>query len=340
MNPAQTTTPETPLDDLSKLSAVEIDALPFGYIALAADGTVRRYNRYESDLARTDPRQVLGQNFFRDVAPCTRVQEFEGRFESFVADHDGPRSLAFDFEFRFRHGTQKVAVRFVRSPLEREVIVTVNRRRDLALPALAEIRTDPTRGTFSDADGGNVVACGADFWLALDSLFADRGDGERAHRLRQLGRTWADRHLDRAEALVQERRGKALREIELQEALETLSGSLAVVGLGRFDAELSHRRQGLLVVDHNDSPFAAALDEREGARCDLLAGLHAGFFSYLAGRELDGREVACAGHPHETCRFVVGSAVRLSRFFDEAAGSEDQALRESIAAGRETIDAA
>ena len=61
-------------DDLSRLSPSEIDALPFGYIALAPDGTIRKYNRYEADLARRDPQDVLGRNFFTEVAPCTQVR--------------------------------------------------------------------------------------------------------------------------------------------------------------------------------------------------------------------------------------------------------------------------
>ena len=104
-------------DDLSKLTAAEIDALPFGYIALAPDGTIRKYNRYEADLARKNPREVLGRSFFREVAPCTQVQEFEGRFRDFANGVTAEPSLFFEFEFGFRHGRQNVRIGLVRSPL-------------------------------------------------------------------------------------------------------------------------------------------------------------------------------------------------------------------------------
>src|SRR5688500_6737309 len=97
-------------DDLSALTAAEIDSLSFGYIGRAPDGTVRKYIRFEADLARKDPREVLGRNFFRDVAPCTQVQEFEGRFRDFAAADSTATSLTFDFEFGFRHGTQMVRI--------------------------------------------------------------------------------------------------------------------------------------------------------------------------------------------------------------------------------------
>lgn len=314
------------IDDLSNLSAPEIDALPFGYIALAPDGTVRKYNRYEADLARKDPREVLGRNFFTDVAPCTQVHDFEGRFREFVEAEGGPPTLSFDFLFRFRHGTQKVHVGFVRSPLKKEVIVTVNRRRDKSLAVSAELTAEPARGILRNAAEQRVVTCGDDFWHVLESLFEGRGATERAAGLHRMGRAWARRHLHRVEALVQREHGKALREVELQVALEALSGSLGAQGLGLFDVDFQHRKDGLMVVEHRHSPFAAALDgghsgDGHHAACHLLAGLHAGFFSHLAGRELVAREVQCSRRPEEPCRLVVGTEERLRRL----AGSRDGA---------------
>ena len=70
------------IDDLSD---AELDALAFGVIALDEEGTVLRYNLYESRLARLDRNQVVGRNFFDDVAPCTRIEAFQGRFRAFAA---------------------------------------------------------------------------------------------------------------------------------------------------------------------------------------------------------------------------------------------------------------
>ena len=64
----------------------ELDALPFGVIALDRDGFVLRYNLYESRLARLDRNQVVGRNFFDEIAPCTRNEAFQGRFRALVAD--------------------------------------------------------------------------------------------------------------------------------------------------------------------------------------------------------------------------------------------------------------
>ena len=119
-------------DRLCELSNEEIDALPFGYMALDNSGTVLRYNRWEAELARLDAKSQIGKNFFREVAPCTQVQEFEGAFRVFATSRPVPEPISFDFAFKFRHGLQQVRIGFIRSGLTAAVIVTINRQRDIA----------------------------------------------------------------------------------------------------------------------------------------------------------------------------------------------------------------
>ena len=83
---------------LAEMSRAELDALPYGAIRLSPFGTVLSYNATEARLAGRVPEQVLGRNFFRDVAPCTDVQEFHGQFTSLVR---GGRSIFHEFSFDF-----------------------------------------------------------------------------------------------------------------------------------------------------------------------------------------------------------------------------------------------
>lgn len=321
-------------DALLDLSAAEIDALPFGYVALAPDGTVRKYNRYEADLARKDPKQVLGKNFFREVAPCTQVQDFEGRFREFAAGEiEGP-TLTFDFEFAFRHGNQRVRIGFVRTPLDKEIIMTVNRVRDLGLSVSADLDFAAGEGRLTDVSGQPVVALNEDFWSSLNDLYSDREPAERHAHLHQLGLRWGLQHALRVEGFVQRQHGLTLREAELQMALECLSGSVGVLGLGRFDVDLGYRERGLLLVEHRFSPFVRFFSNWDGERCSVLAGLHAGFLSYVSGRSLVAREVCCSRAPEEPCRFFVGTARRIERLFEAAAGSADAHLVKALGEGR------
>jgi photoactive yellow protein len=111
---------------LFDLSETEIDDLPFGLIAVDPDGTIEQYNSYESRLARLSKDRVIGRNFFTDVAPCTAVRDFQGRFERFVAeDGDGAESFAFLFKFPF--GVQHVDITFLRSSKSRAIKILINR---------------------------------------------------------------------------------------------------------------------------------------------------------------------------------------------------------------------
>lgn len=62
------------------LTEDQLDTLPVGMIQLDRAGTVLKFNQTESSLARVEKAETIGRSFFDEVAPCTRVQEFYGRF--------------------------------------------------------------------------------------------------------------------------------------------------------------------------------------------------------------------------------------------------------------------
>ena len=95
---------------VSRLGPAELDGLPYGLICLDAQGRVVHYNDTESRLARLPKDRVVGRNVFADVAPCTRVREFEGEFFDLVRDPSRVRVKSFDFVFRFGHSEQHVSI--------------------------------------------------------------------------------------------------------------------------------------------------------------------------------------------------------------------------------------
>jgi photoactive yellow protein len=94
------------------LSEPELDALPFGIIVLSGDGTVLAYNHAEEALAGRQARDVIGRNFFTEVAPCTSVQTFQGEFRIFCLGTASSRT--FQFTFRFPSGSVRVQIVFLR----------------------------------------------------------------------------------------------------------------------------------------------------------------------------------------------------------------------------------
>jgi photoactive yellow protein len=87
------------------LSEDELDGLPVGMIQLDLTGTVLRFNQTEAELARVDKSDALGKSFFDEVAPCTKVQDFYGRFVEGVERRN--LHTVFPYEFRFRDGRRK-----------------------------------------------------------------------------------------------------------------------------------------------------------------------------------------------------------------------------------------
>ncbi len=95
---------------VAQLTPDKLDGLPYGLITLDARGRVIHYNDTESRLVGLPKDRVIGRNFFREIAPCTRIREFEGRFNELAADPFGVRVHSFDFIFKFARGEQHVSV--------------------------------------------------------------------------------------------------------------------------------------------------------------------------------------------------------------------------------------
>ena len=96
------------LADVATMSDTDLDQLPFGAIRLDHTGKVLSFNRREADLTGRDPKKVIGRNFFTEVAPCTNVQTFAGRFREGVATKD--LHIIFPYRFDFEMAPRDVTV--------------------------------------------------------------------------------------------------------------------------------------------------------------------------------------------------------------------------------------
>lgn len=89
-----------PVENLHSLDAQALDALPWGTVVLDSEGVVLEYNAAEERLAGTSRGNAIGRRFFQEVAPCTSVREFGGRFAEMVESRSTGPEL-FEFVFRF-----------------------------------------------------------------------------------------------------------------------------------------------------------------------------------------------------------------------------------------------
>lgn len=102
----------------------ELDALPYGMIQLDATGRILRYNAVESRLASLPQEQAVGRAFFSEIAPCTKVQTFYGRFREGVVREE--LDATFQFHFAFKQHPRDVTVRLFYSRRTRSVWVIIS----------------------------------------------------------------------------------------------------------------------------------------------------------------------------------------------------------------------
>jgi photoactive yellow protein len=91
---------------IDSLLPLEFDRLPFGAIKLDRNGIILSVNQTEARLSGRNLGALLGRNFFTEVAPCTNVQEFAGRFREGV--ENGQLHTVFPFLFDFEMEPRRV----------------------------------------------------------------------------------------------------------------------------------------------------------------------------------------------------------------------------------------
>lgn len=85
--------------DLPEIDFATLDLLPYGIIVVDEGGRILFYNAREEQIARRRREDVVGKNFFKEIAPCAQVQEFYGRFEEAMRETGLVASFSFTFPF-------------------------------------------------------------------------------------------------------------------------------------------------------------------------------------------------------------------------------------------------
>ena len=113
------------VDELAQMTLEQLDKLPYGVIELSANGTILTYNAGEAEISGRKPEKVIGRNFFTEVAPCTAVREFHGRFVDLI-EH---RAVNYEFDFVFSFDPPlNVSIAMLYEQAENTVWVIVKRK--------------------------------------------------------------------------------------------------------------------------------------------------------------------------------------------------------------------
>jgi photoactive yellow protein len=309
----------------------ELDALPFGVICLDDEGTILRYNLYESRFARLDRNTVIGRGFFTEVAPCTRTEAFEGRFRAFVEKGGEAAPLRFDFLFDFKFGAQHVSIELCRAASAPRYYLLVNRTKVVgprpSFPAellAAEQRVlapdEARHGVLRDDLERRFVDAPAALFAALRAT-CDRLAPESWQLFAtEWGVQWGRRAAVDLEASALEKSDLSLRELSMREVSSLIAGYLLERGWGLPAFDFSAMNEGVLQIELERSALAEAAPRRTSAdgsprqelACHLVAGCFSGLLSSLAGRRLAAREVCCVAGGAACCSFVVVAHERRS----------------------------
>ncbi len=96
------------IDNILQREPNRAEALPFGAILLDRQGTIVKYNAAEGLIAGRDASDVMGKNFFNDIAPCAKGKRFHGEFLKFYKS--GAINVLFDYEFEYKMKPVKVRI--------------------------------------------------------------------------------------------------------------------------------------------------------------------------------------------------------------------------------------
>jgi photoactive yellow protein len=118
-------------------------ALPLGLLELDARGTVIRYSPASEKSPEMRRQEVVGLNFFKDVAPFEEVSEFQKRFQTFMAQ--GESIQRFTSTFSSDCGQIKVQI----------VLARITEKSEAGRERLALVRIMPDQPIHHDLKGNS-----------------------------------------------------------------------------------------------------------------------------------------------------------------------------------------
>ena len=96
------------IDNILARDPNRVEFLPFGAILIDRIGKIHKYNGAESLIAGRQATDVVGKNFFNDVAPCAKGKKFHGEFLKFA--QSGNVNSVLDYEFDYKMKPVKVRI--------------------------------------------------------------------------------------------------------------------------------------------------------------------------------------------------------------------------------------
>jgi uncharacterized protein len=181
------------------------------------------------------------------------------------------------------------------------------------------LQPDLEKGIIEDWNGSRNILTSEDFIIGLQEGLEDEvGDASAAEWGLQdalFFTKWFERDF-----------GRSIRQTNLPFLLETWWWPFTSQGWGRWQVDMSDRKQGFMFISVFDSAVARSLGDVGKPVCHLYAGLFSGFFTHLVNKELECIEIQCYSMGENYCKFLLGGKNRIdaaSFWLNEGATTRD-----------------
>lgn len=175
----------------------------------------------------------------------------------------------------------------------------------------AYVRSDLELGLLENRRGDRLLAMPETLIRAIYAGL-DRETGMASRLvLFNCGRWWGKSFYSRFCEELASYYNQAVADMPMIEFLQSLQQCWVTHGWGKIDLDQSYQKNGFLVIQIWNSPFAShALDSSQPV-CYLEAGVLSTFFSQLTGRELHCVQTTCESQGADCNRFVLGLEPRV-----------------------------
>lgn len=174
------------------------------------------------------------------------------------------------------------------------------------------VKTDVRRGVARNRGGTRILSLTSDFLIGLRNALVFECGKAADVVMKSAGKRWGKSFATRLGKELGPYYGMALEDMPLAVFTGCLVESFNAHGLGKLTVDVSLYDKGVFVCTV-ENPMYAGLQDTGGQPADpLLAGILAGVFSQLAGRELDCVQTQCQNCGAPDSRFVISLEDRLA----------------------------
>ncbi len=182
------------------------------------------------------------------------------------------------------------------------------------------------KGTIVDWNDAQNILATEDFIIGLvEGLEEEVGEASAAI-MYTIGCEWGQKDAFFFEKWFEKEFDRPVRQASLMFLLETWWWPFTAQGWGRWEVDMSDRRQGFMFINLFDSALARTLGDVGKPVCHLYAGLFSGFFTEMVKKQLGCIEIQCYSMGETYCKFLLGGQERIdaaSFWLNEGATAKD-----------------